>query len=362
MIPGTKWRRYVNLVWAAPLMILTLGSGRAEATPDGIEYIAVTAPSSTLLMEARWLDVGGYRSVSNIGSASGLPLKYVEGAGVAEDSQGGLQIIAFNDQSLLHSIRYKNDTWQQAWGDVASVVGSPGSVKRIAMCSTEGQMHVVVLTRQNQMLHTIRNDDGSWQVGWDDVVLDANDASFASDMWASLNSPRGVFVDVGCAADYTTGEVQVAVVMGSGRVWHTIRYQNQPWQPFGDVIAAVGGASPGTVTSLGMTEDGANMQMMLGTADGKLYHTIRFADGSWQNYFGYVPGQESATQNGIRQISATINYSGAVFVALDDFGTAWQTVRYSDTTWQSTWSSLRSLSPSFDIDFLQITYYNAPNN
>jgi hypothetical protein len=88
--------------------------------------------------------------------------------------------------------------------------------------------------------------------------------------------------------NYLSGNVQFAAINAAGHLWHTIRFADGSWQPFGDVEGQTG--EMGDLSQVGIAAVGADLHLAAINAAGHLWHTIRFADGSWQP-FGDVEGQ-----------------------------------------------------------------------
>ena len=84
------------------------------------------------------------------------------------------------------------------------------------------------------------------------------------------------------------GRAQVCAVSAQGRLWHTIRFANGSWQPFGDVEGQMG--EMGDLSQVAAAAVGSDLHVCAVNAQGRLWHTIRFANGSWQP-FGDVEGQ-----------------------------------------------------------------------
>ena len=85
-----------------------------------------------------------------------------------------------------------------------------------------------------------------------------------------------------------TGDVHVPAVNSDGHLWHTIRFADGSWQPFGDVEGQTG--EMGTLRQASCASVGGDVHVTAVNSAGRLWHTIRFADGSWQP-FGDVEGQ-----------------------------------------------------------------------
>jgi hypothetical protein len=174
------------------------------------------------------------------------------------------------DGHLWHTIRYRDGSWQQ-FGDVEGPAGDRGDLKDVACASLDNELHVCAVSDAGRLWHTIRYRDGSWQQ-FGDVEEQAGD--------------RGNFVGVDVATiDYG---LHVCGVTDAGRLWHTIRYGIGTWQQFGDVEGPAGDRGKFASVSAGETRVG-ELHVVGTTADGHLWHTIRYRDGSWQQ-FGDVEG------------------------------------------------------------------------
>ena len=66
-----------------------------------------------------------------------------------------------------------------------------------------------------------------------------------------------------------------------GKLWHTIRHLNGTWDHFIDVKGQAG--NPGAFTSVGITY-GDELQVSGVTKNGGLWHTIRHANGTWDHF------------------------------------------------------------------------------
>ena len=78
--------------------------------------------------------------------------------------------------------------------------------------------------------------------------------------------------------DKASDELQVVVTTSTGGLFHTLRHADTTWTPFGDVKAAIG-SDPGTFTDVGTEGTLGVFNHVIGlTAAGKLFHTIRTQD------------------------------------------------------------------------------------
>jgi hypothetical protein len=199
---------------------------------------------------------------------------------------GQLQLVGLTDDGgMWHTIRRADGSWQPFFGDVKAVESNnPGHFSSVGCAAVGGttsggsELHVVGLTDDGGMWHTIRRADGSWQPSFGDVkAVESNDP--------------GHFTAVGCTG--VGGQLHVVGLTDDGGMWHTIRRADGSWQPsFGDV-KAVESNDPGHFSAVGCADVNGELQLVGLTDDGGMWHTIRRADGSWQPSFGDVKAVES---------------------------------------------------------------------
>jgi hypothetical protein len=195
------------------------------------------------------------------------------------------------DGKLWHTFRKDDDaSWQHGFGDVKESVGDPGHIVAVGCTigfpqtsNVNADLHVLVVTDDGKLWHTIRFSNNSWQHGFGDVK-------------ASVGNP-GRIVAVGCGQRFSGG-IQVCAVTDDGKLWHTIRFPDDSWQHgFGDVKASVG--DPGHIIAVGCgavfqdaqaAENARELAVCVITEDGKLWHTYRKDAGNWLHGFGDVKG------------------------------------------------------------------------
>jgi hypothetical protein len=254
-----------------------------------------------------------------------------------------LQLTATTSQGgLWHTIRQEDGSWQPFFGDVKGVESNdPGRFTDTACAGTRGGMHLVGLTRDGGMWHTVRFADGTgWQPSFGDVK-------------AQESNDPGHFSSVGCAG--VGGELQVVALTNDGKMWHTIRHADGSWQPaFGDVKAQESN-DPGYFTAVGCAGVNGELHVVGLTDDGRMWHTIRHADGSWQPFFGDVKAQESNDPGYFTAVGCA-GVSGELHVVgLTDDGAMWHTIRLAGGTgWQPFFGDVKA-QESNDPGYLTAT-------
>jgi hypothetical protein len=176
--------------------------------------------------------------------------------------------LAMEDARLLHTIRFPDGRWLHA-GDIGQLTSVTGRVRAAAAATgAAGEVQFMLAMDDGRLLHTIRFADGSWQ-------LPAGPADAAAGI---TGHGRAV-----AAASGAPGEVQFMVATDDDRLWHTIRFADGSWLQAQDVSGAGLAGITGLVQAAAAAAGAAGeVQFMLAMDDGRLLHTIRFADGSWQ--------------------------------------------------------------------------------
>ena len=255
---------------------------------------------------------GSWQQFGDVKTQTSDPGYFTDISIAGNNASGELHVIVqtLADGKLWHTIRYP---W--GWlpfGDVKSQAGNPGYVKHVAAAFIGDDLHVVVQTLvDGKLWHTIR-----YPYGW---------RAFA-DVKTYTGDP-GYFSDISIAGNNASGELHLVGRTYDGKLWHTIRYANGGWQPFGDVKSQTG--DPGYVEHPAVAFIGDDLHVVVQTpVDGKLWHTIRYPWG-WQG-FGDVKSQ-SSDPGYFSDISiAGNNASGELHVLAQTpvDGKLWHTIRY----------------------------------
>jgi hypothetical protein len=128
--------------------------------------------------------------------------------------------------------------------------------------------------------------------------------------------------------------LQLAGVTSDGKLWHTIRYPNGGWAPFGDVEGQTGDG--GFITDVAVRVIGAGpngvLHLCAVNSDGRLWHTIRNPDGGWYP-FGDVEGQAGERGRFVSVALANVNNELHLLGVTSD-GRLWHTIRHANGTWE----------------------------
>jgi hypothetical protein len=237
---------------------------------------------------------------------------------------------------IWHTIRFANGSWQSAFGNVnAQESNSERRFKNVDCDGASAKLHVCGLGTDGVIWHTIRFSNGTWQGSFGNVNAQQSNSGlrfkkvdcsivgedlqvcglgtdgviwhtirFANGSWqGSFGNVNGQqsnsglrFIDIGCAA--INGDLHISAVDTNGVIWHTIRFANGSWQgSFGDVNAQESNSSLRFV-AVDCANVGGNLHVGGVANSHVIWHTIRSANGSWQGSFGNVNAQES--NNGLR--------------------------------------------------------------
>ncbi|MFJ3881513.1 M23 family metallopeptidase [Streptomyces sp. NPDC090077] len=179
----------------------------------------------------------------------------------APTGQWRAQVAVESGGGLYHAVRNADRTWT-GFGDVQGVTGAvPGGVRTTAEAGVNGDTHVLAVTNEGKLFHSIRFADRSWS-DFGDVAGEA-----------------GQLANITHVAAVSSGtEVQV-VVVADGKVYHTVRRANGTWAPFG----AVGNPGGAPVTKVALSQTGTDTQVVA-VSGGSLFHTVRHANGTWTNW------------------------------------------------------------------------------
>jgi hypothetical protein len=222
---------------------------------------------------------------------------------------------AVGNGRLMHTLRNSDGSWQPL-EDLTLKFGVEGGFISVAGANGGGgDTQFAFVTNEGYLWHSIRFADGSW--------------GSAVNLSRQLNITNGVAAVSGASG--ANGTTQFIVTTSDGQLLHTVRESTGTWQPLGDLKYV--DRVPGNVVALGGT-NGSNgtTQFVFTTNDGHLWHTIRHADGTWQQ---------------LGNLSGALGYSGVVttiagakglngetqFVFATNSARLWHTRRYENGDW-----------------------------
>jgi hypothetical protein len=216
---------------------------------------------------------------------------------------------------IFHTIRYPDASWQP-WGNVSKAVGNNPGLFKSASCATVGyEPHIIALTTSGKMRHTIRFSN-SWQP-WGNVDT------------AAANNP-GQFELAICAG---VGDDLHVFGKSFGELYHTIRYTKlNSWQDWRSVTQVVAN-NPGQMNFIACADVANDLHLVgITPTTGNLYHTIRFADGHWQDWdnlsarVGGNPGQIGQVAcSGIgHDLHIIVGTNSGIHHTIRDSNGAWQ--------------------------------------
>ncbi|MFF3013704.1 trypsin-like serine protease [Streptomyces sp. NPDC057939] len=212
-----------------------------------------------------------------------------------------------NDSKLFHTIRKQDGTWA-TFGNVFEVAGTLGNLTSVTATNIGWDLHVVAVA-DGKALHTVRNATGHW-TPFKDITT-------------------GKVANVtGAATAVVRGELQVTTLSG-GKAYHTIRQTNGNWLNWGDVAGAAGATGP--ITSLSTIGAGDETHIVIATDNGtRQYHAVRNFNGTWSPLTEIKSILGTVTAKSV----ATANIAGEVQVAVTTAdGKLLHTTRHTDRTW-----------------------------
>jgi hypothetical protein len=213
------------------------------------------------------------------------------------------------DNSLLHTIRFDAAFTWAGFNDVRGPAGDPGEIVDVGTAVVQKELHVVVVNAKGQILHAIRHPD-KWQ-GFLEVTLPGAPSA-------------GKFVKV-AAAEIGNKLHLVAVheaLDGATRVFHTIRHPDK-WDAFGDVEQHTG--SPGKVVSIDCAGVGGQLHIVVANDEGTVSHSIRL-DPGWST-FGALPIKDA--QGDVKEVSCAAVLGELHVAVITNSGGLFHTIRHA---------------------------------
>jgi Common central domain of tyrosinase len=227
---------------------------------------------------------------------------------------------------LLHTIRFNNNTWQRSLYNVEKQSGERGIFVDADCAGAGNKLHVCGVTNDGHLWHTFRSHSGNWQNGFGDIE--------------NQSGNQGLFAKVACGG--IGSRLHVCGITSDGRLWHTSRNGTTGgWQNFTDVESHSG--QVGDFADVACCGVGNNLHICATTTDGRILHTIRFSNGNWQSTFGNIENQtgESGT-------FATVGCAGVGdklhVCAVTNTGRLLHTLRNNNGTWQNFFGDIEALT------------------
>ena len=245
---------------------------------------------------------------------------------------------------MYHDVRNANGTWQASgWGIPG---GSTGFQDVAETAMPDGSTQFVGVTSSGVLEHNIRSATGSWQG------------------WHSLSQP-GTTVTHADIAGMPNGSSQIVEETNTGAVLHDIRNADGSWQSHGWGLIA----DPYIVSGVEITGMPDGSSQLVGVYGGVLKHNIRFANGSWQGWKVVA----------VDVISRDVYFNSADIAGMPDGSSqivaysegsavsTYHSIRYANGSWQSqgfasigapagTWAVYITAMPDGSSQFVDVAF------
>ncbi|MFD3327276.1 S1 family peptidase [Streptomyces sp. NPDC058701] len=212
--------------------------------------------------------------------------------------------------SVYQGIELADGSWT-GFTDVQSKAGNIGGVRTATVAGINSDTHVVALSNNGRIHHTVRRADGSWSA------------------FGDVGSQAGVLPNVTQLSAVSTGSEMQVIAVSNGKVFHTVRRADGTWAPFGDV-AAVSSPISG-VTSVATASTGGQLQVVAVTG-GKAYHTLRTTAGHW-SVWGDVAQAAGATGPISSVAMAGLGGTAHIVIATDNGTRQYHAGRFGTGSW-----------------------------
>ncbi len=143
--------------------------------------------------------------------------------------------------------------------------------------------------------------------------------------------PRA-FYAVTCAG--TRGYLHVVGQGSDGRLYHTLRMPSGIWQDRFSIVNGDRLGGPETFTTAACASDGDLLHLVVLDEHGELCHTVREADGQWQDFSRLGRGQLHDTPTRFVAIDCAAVGDCLQIVGVGSDGLLYHTIRWPDGTWQ----------------------------
>ncbi|MEU5717476.1 S1 family peptidase [Streptomyces sp. NPDC020403] len=223
-----------------------------------------------------------------------------------------LQMLTKTSTGLYHSMRNSNGDWT-SFGNVQNAAGTVEGIQFAAEAAIKGKNYVFAVSGNGHLHQANRRATGGW-------------GAFR-DLTAELGDKPGLTR----IAVTSTGTGLALIGLADGRVYHATQDASEVWSRWGDVTAKLGVLGNATQVTVAHTTGG---QTQVGvTADGKAYHGIREADGTWSDRWHAVSSLETNVTSAINGMSFA-SVAGDLHVVLTSVtGEKKHAIRKADGTW-----------------------------
>lgn len=226
-----------------------------------------------------------WRPLVDLGTGDeGGPAGFV---GASCTSVGGALVLVGvgTDGELYETTRDLDGVWQPlvalrqrfaaTWERVDD--GGPREFYAVTCAEASGCLHVVGQGSDGRLYHTLRMPGGSWQDRFSIVDGDRRGGSER-------------FTTAACAGD--GDRLHLVALDEHGQLFHAVREVDGRWRGFSPLGRGQLHDSPTRFVAIDCAAVGDCLQIVGVGSDGRLYHTIRWPDGTWQRYFGVLGGQQ----------------------------------------------------------------------
>jgi hypothetical protein len=212
---------------------------------------------------------GAWKGFNNVSGPATVPAStsYAVAAAIVNGNLHVLLVTA-GVANLYHAIRFASTG---AWAGFTQVTGAPipGNVVSVAAVGLNGDLHVLItLSTGGGLQHAIRySSNGAWN-GFNNVATAAR-------------VPGPTITAVAAAA--VGQDLQVLIKTNNDVLYHAIRFSaDGAWNGFNDVSSAARVPSGVTFPSIAAAGVNGDLQVLVATSAGKLYHALRSSpDGAW---------------------------------------------------------------------------------
>ncbi|MFD3805818.1 trypsin-like serine protease, partial [Streptomyces sp. NPDC058619] len=226
----------------------------------------------------------------------------------AKGIDGDTHVLAISNSGVLfHTVRKADGTWG-TFGDVGTAAGVLGNLTQVSTASIGMEVHVVAVADRKVFI-TTRKADGNWT------------------KFADLSSLAGPIGSVTAAATASTGsQLQITAIAG-GKAYHT--GNNGQWSGWGNIAGVAGTTGP--ITSVSMDGAGNDAHIVIATDNGtRQYHSVRYANGNWAPYGDLKSVLGTVTAKSVAAAAVDGELQLAVTTADNK---ALHTIGHTDLTW-----------------------------